>query len=94
MLYLLGVLPKAFYTVFQGSFLIALICLNWDFLTAESDGIVIFIIIILLALGTHIFYFLTGSLNPGFVLNQIFENQIETVELVEEEDLPRSQNNR
>jgi len=65
----LGVLPKVLYLVLQSSFLIALIALNWDFLTTESDGIAIFTVVILLALGTHTFYFLTGSVDPGYVQN-------------------------
>ena len=64
-----GLLPKSFYIMFEGSFLIALIALNWEFLTTESDGIFALVLTVILTLGTLIFYFLTGCTDPGFVRN-------------------------
>ena len=76
-----GMLPKFFYMILQLSFLVALVALNWDFLTSETDGILLFVTLVVCTLGTLIFYFLTGTTDPGFVRNQIFENQYETTEL-------------
>ena len=36
--------PKVFYFGFEGFFLAILIHLNWEFLTTEKDGIMLFII--------------------------------------------------
>lgn len=62
-----------------------ILALNWDFLTTETDGQILFALTIICSIGTHIFYFLTGSIDPGFVKNQIFDNQIETTEFVDED---------
>ena len=70
----------------QGSFLITLVALNWEFLTTETDGIAVFILLLVLTVGTLVFYFLTGITDPGFVKNQIFENHYETTEFVEDEE--------
>ena len=64
-----GILPKFFYLLLQLSFLVALVALNWEFLTTESDGIIVLILVVVLSLGTLIFYFLTGLTDPGFVRN-------------------------
>ena len=62
-----------------------LIALNWDLFDTQ-DGQIFLGVTILLAIGTHIFYFLTGVTDPGYVRNQIFENTIhETTEFVEED---------
>ena len=63
-----------------------LILLNWDFLTEESDGIVVLVTLSIFTTGTLVFYFLTGATDPGYVRNQIFSNQYETTEFFEEED--------
>ncbi len=81
----LDYLPKIFYTLLQGSFLVALIGLNWDFLSTENDGIVVLTLTAVLAVGTFTFYFLTGCTDPGFVRAQIFENHFETTEFAETE---------
>ena len=33
--------PKVFYFGFEGTFLVILIHLNWDFLTTEQDGMML-----------------------------------------------------
>ena len=81
-----GILPKFFYLLLQLSFLVALVALNWEFLTTESDGIVVLVLVIVFSLGTLIFYFLTGLTDPGFVRNQIFENHYETTEFIEDDE--------
>lgn len=67
--FLTGILPKMFYLLVQGSFLVALIALNWEYLTTESDGIVVLVMTIFSTVGTLVFYFLTGSTDPGYVRN-------------------------
>ena len=62
-------LPKLFYLLLQGSFLAALISLNWEFLTTESEGIVLLATTIFFTVGTLIFYILTGATDPGYVRN-------------------------
>ena len=79
-------MPKLLYLLLQGSFLITLVALNWEFLTTETDGIAVFILLLVLTVGTLVFYFLTGITDPGFVKNQIFENHYETTEFVEDEE--------
>ena len=79
-------MPKLLYLLLEGSFLITLVALNWEFLTTETDGIVVFILLLVLTVGTLVFYFLTGITDPGFVKNQIFENHYETTEFVEDEE--------
>ena len=79
-------MPKLLYLLLEGSFLITLVALNWEFLTTETDGIAVFILLLVLTVGTLVFYFLTGITDPGFVKNQIFENHYETTEFVEDEE--------
>lgn len=88
-----GILPKFFYLLLQLSFLVALVALNWEFLTTESDGIVVLVLVVVLSLGTLIFYFLTGLTDPGFVRNQIFENHYETTEFIEDDEQNAASNN-
>lgn len=64
----------------------ALILLNWEFLNEEPLGIALFAATATFAIGTLVFYLLTGVTDPGFVRNQIFENAYETTEFVEEEE--------
>ena len=58
--------------------------LNWDFLV--EDGLAVLAIVSILTIGTLVFYFLTGATDPGYVRNQIFENQYETTEFFEDEE--------
>ena len=69
-----------------------LVALNWDYLTeGTTEGILVLITTALLTLGTLVFYFLTGCTDPGFVRNQIFENQYETTEYLEDDEQNKSQ---
>ena len=44
MSYFVEVAPKVFYFGFEGTFLLILIHLNWEYLTTESNGIALFLI--------------------------------------------------
>ena len=70
----------------QSSFLAALISLNWEWLTTEPYGVALLVTTTILAIGTLIFYVLTGAIDPGFVRNQIFDNAYETTEFIEEDE--------
>ena len=70
----------------QSSFLVALIALNWDFLSTESDGIALLVLTGIVQVVTLILYSLAGATDPGYVRNQIFESNYETTEVVEEDD--------
>ena len=63
--------------------------LNWDFLV--EDGLAVLAIVSILTIGTLLFYFLTGATDPGYVRNQIFENQYETTEYLEDEEQDKGQ---
>ena len=78
--------------MFHGVFLVALVSLNWDYLVAE--GIAVLVITCVLTAGTLVFYFLTGLTDPGYVCNQIFDNQYETTEFIEEENPIGEQNSQ
>ena len=62
-------MPKAGYFALQCSFLTALIALNWDYLTTQREGILVFALTVLLVILTVVFYLMTGCVDPGFVHN-------------------------
>ena len=60
-------LPKLFYFVFEGSFLAALISLNWKYLTTETQGKMLLAATVIFTTITIIFFMITGVTDPGFV---------------------------
>lgn len=62
------IFPKIGYIILQAFFIVSLTIANWD-LISENDplGIIFFFSFFIVAVFTHILYFVTGSVDPGYV---------------------------
>ena len=84
---LVDILPKILYLILQLSAALAIIGLNWDFLTdGGTEGLIVLTLVSVLLASTLVFYMLTGCTDPGQIRTQVFENQYETTEFIEDED--------